>query len=287
MIAIALLLCEPFLLALLLGTSSTAKRLTPLVALVALPLPWFMPEDWILPRALAALAATLYFIRAIELSRRSDDITFTKRLWCLTSTFDALGSRNAQPTISVKGIIAVVPWLLLSIIAWWTFTQTTHIALRWALGLVGFFSSVEAATRITEIAYRAAGISIPQIQMQPILSRSVSEFWGRRWNRPISSWLRTFCYLPFARRGRPRVGLASAFLASAAIHCYFIWTACGLRAGIIMASFFLLQIPLVLMERSFTIRRWPSSFARAWTICVLVLVSPLFIEPILRLLSGS
>ena len=285
-IAIALLVCEPFFLAFLLGASGSSKRIAPIVALVALPLPTFLPEDWILPRALAALAVTLYFIRAIELSRRSDLMKFTKRLWCLTSTFDALGSRTVKPSVAAKELLAVVAWALLAILAHWTFAQANQMALRWGIGLVGFYSAVEAITRIAEIAHRAAGIEIPRIQMRPILARSVTEFWGRRWNRPIGGWLRTFCYLPFARRGNSQLGLVSAFLASTAIHFYFIWSALGLRAGTIMASFFLIQIPLLLLERRFSIRRWPAGLARAWTICVLVLASPLFMDPMLDLLSA-
>jgi hypothetical protein len=281
MIAITLLLCEPLLLALLLGASPKAKRIAPIIAMMALLLPWFLPGEWVVPRALAALAATLYFIRAIELSRHSEPMSFTKRLWCLTSTFDALGSRVVTPSIRAKEIIALVPWVLLSIFSWWTFVQTNETVRLWGLGLVAFYGTVEAMTRITEIAYRAAGIEIPPVQVQPILARSVSEFWGQRWNRPISTWLRQFCYLPFAKQRRPRVGMVSAFSASTAIHFYFIWTALGLRAGLIMAGFFLIQIPLLLIEQRFSIRQWPQGLARAWTICVLVAASPLFIDPML------
>jgi hypothetical protein len=286
MIVIAFLLAQPFLLALLLGASNKTKTFAPIVALMALPLPWFLPAEWILPRALAALAATLYFIRAVELSRRAGPMTFTKRLWCLTSTFDALGSEAAAPAIVPKEILAAVPWALLAVASWWTFGQTNQVALAWVLGLVGFYATVETLTRATEIFYRASGIAIPHVQMQPILARSVSEFWGQRWNRPISNWLRTFCYQPWARRSRPRTGMAAAFLASTMIHFYFIWTALGLHAGIIMASFFLLQIPLVLMEQRLSVRHWPRVYARMWTVGVLVLASPLFVDPMLRLLTA-
>lgn len=285
MIVIACLLALPVLLTLLLGASSKTKKIAPIVALMALPLPWFLPAEWILPRALAALAATLYFIRSIELSRRRGPVTFTKRLWCLTSTFDALSSEAAAPTIAPREILAATPWALLAVASWWTFGQTTQTAFIWALGLVGFYSAVETLTRVTEIFYRASGIEIPPVQVHPMMARSVSEFWGRRWNRPISNWLRTFCYQPWARRGRPGTGMAAAFLASTAIHFYFIWTALGLHAGLIMASFFLLQIPLVLMEQRLSVRKWPRVYARTWTICVLVLASPLFIDPMLRLFT--
>jgi hypothetical protein len=52
-----------------------------------------------------------------------------------------------------------------------------------------------------------------------------------------------------------------------------------------MASFFLLQVPLLLLEARFGQPRWPRPLRRAWTVACLVLTSPLFVAPTLMTLS--
>ena len=214
MVTIALLLIEPFLLAALLS-SSRFKHTAPWAALLALSLPWLLPESWVILRVLAAMVSTLYFLRALELARRSGDLSFHERMWCLTSTFDALGSRPAESRVLARDLVLLAPWAILSVLAWTGLAHTDATILAWGIGLIGFYATVEALTRVTVIGYRAAGHEIPRVQMQPLLARSVSEFWGRRWNRPVGCLLRSFCYLPLARRGHQRLGLAAAFVASA------------------------------------------------------------------------
>jgi hypothetical protein len=54
---------------------------------------------------------------------------------------------------------------------------------------------------------------------------------------------------------------------------------------LIIASFFLLQVPLLLLEAAFGQRRWPRPLRRAWTVACLVLRSSLFVAPTLITLS--
>jgi hypothetical protein len=46
--------------------------------------------------------------------------------------------------------------------------------------------------------------------------------------------------------------------------------------------FFALQLPIVLVERALRVSQWRAPLARAWTVVVLLGVSPFFVEPVLR-----
>lgn len=49
------------------------------------------------------------------------------------------------------------------------------------------------------------------------------------------------------------------------------------------AAFFAAQPPLLLAERQLQVRKWPATFARAWTIATLVVLLPLLVNPVLPL----
>jgi hypothetical protein len=54
-----------------------------------------------------------------------------------------------------------------------------------------------------------------------------------------------------------------------------------------MASFFLLQVPLLLLEAALGQQRWPSPLRRLWTFGCLMLTSPLFVAPTLITLGSG
>ena len=87
--------------------------------------------------------------------------------------------------------------------------------------------------------------------------------------------------------GRASAGVAAAFVGSALLHFYFTWAAIGVSWGLVMASFFLLQVPLMLLEQRLGQARWPAPWRRAWTLGCLALTAPLFVEPTLLTLAGG
>jgi len=44
---------------------------------------------------------------------------------------------------------------------------------------------------------------VPANQDAPILSASLQEFWGRRWNRIVNRWLRQFVFLVWSYTAGP------------------------------------------------------------------------------------
>lgn len=158
--------------------------------------------------------------------------------------------------------------------------------LRYFVGVLVTYLAVEAVVRLLGFVYRASGLAPPRLHDHPIASRSLAEFWGRRWNRIVGTWLRAAAFAPLMARGYPRLGIALAFLLSAVLHFYFCAPALGPGPALMMASFFVLQLPFVGLERLFVLRRWPRPLQRVWTLGVLSLLSPLFVEPFLQVVEA-
>jgi hypothetical protein len=156
--------------------------------------------------------------------------------------------------------------------------------LRWSGGALFFYSLADAVEGGVRTLYRAAGVVVPRQHVLPIVSRSVQEFWGKRWNRAVGMWLRAHCFVPFARRGWARLGFVAAFCASAVFHAYFTLVAVGWAMAVTMLIFFLIQGVFVLCELRMGVARWRLALAHAWTIIAVLGCSPLFIEPFLRIL---
>lgn len=162
-----------------------------------------------------------------------------------------------------------------------------RLLLRHGAGLVFAYFGVEAMLRAFEFVYRCAGLKPPVMHDHPLLSRSLAEFWGRRWNRVVGGWLFSTFYRPLAAGGRRALGTFVTFGASALLHLYFTWAAVGLGWGLWMAAFFLLQAPLLWLEERVGERAWPEALQRAWTAGWMAVTSPLFIEPLLAIMQSG
>ena len=83
----------------------------------------------------------------------------------------------------------------------------------------------------------------------PLLSTSLSQFWGQRWNPVIMRALQDSFYVPLRRLGAHRaVAVLGCFAGSALLHCVPQYLATGFRDAVCMCSFFLLHGVLVLAE---------------------------------------
>jgi len=131
---------------------------------------------------------------------------------------------------------------------------------------------------------------------RPELSSSLSEFWGRRWNRLVQSDLDRGFFRPLARRGAWRAGTMAAFAASGVMHAVAVldadrWEVTLLPAAAVM-SFFLLHGALILVEQAVRSRGGRSTRGappapprsrllgrRIATMTVFALLSPLLLDP--------
>jgi alginate O-acetyltransferase complex protein AlgI len=152
----------------------------------------------------------------------------------------------------------------------------TGLCLAFHFGLLGLVAA----------AWRALGVSAEPLHRAPARSRSLAEFWGRRWNLAYSEMTAVAVFRPL----RGRVGAATAVLASFALSGLLHEAAVSVpvRAGIGgPLAYFLLHGSLVLVERrwqgtAWAVERW-GGWGRVWTAAWLLVPLPLlFHEPFLR-----
>jgi hypothetical protein len=160
-----------------------------------------------------------------------------------------------------------------------------RLAARWATGALFAYAAVELVVSAVIVLYGLLGIDPRPLHDDPIRSKTLTEFWGRRWNRAVHGFLKQNVFLPVARRGYTGLGLALTFVVSAFIHFAFMLPAVGLAWASVMGAFFLLQLPFLWAERALGVTRWPVPLARLWTLSLLLASSPLFVEPMLQIVD--
>jgi alginate O-acetyltransferase complex protein AlgI len=267
------------------------------LALASLAAPWLAPSGTVL-RAAVALYLLWTAGKVLDMARDSKPRTpYFRWLWMLVLhdlRRDGYARHGARRELRVglfaTALAALATTLLCLHVALFMAEPLAPVAralVRQGAGLLACYAGVEGALRAFEVAYRALGAQPPVLHDHPILSLSLAEFWGRRWNRVVGHWLFSTLYRPLALAGRAAAGVAAAFLGSAALHFYFTWAAIGLSWAVVMASFFVLQVPLLLLEQKLGQARWPSPWRRVWTLGWLLLTAPLFVEPTLITLAGG
>ena len=264
-----------------------------LAGLACLLAPLALPPNWGLARLVMTAMGLLAFGRSLDLTRRPAGLGFAARAWLMVSMFDLREATRVAPHFDRREALWLAPHLALLGACWWlayalapTLGPLPGAGLRGLAGLALIYSLAEVIQASQLLVYRALGVELPRINDYPILAKTLAEFWGRRWNRIVSGWLSENLFMPLARRRRITLGFAAAFTASAALHFWLAWVPLDIGAALSMASFFVIHGFATLLERRVQVRRWPASLQRAWTLTWLILPSPLFIEPALRLLDG-
>lgn len=273
----------------LLNTGAPARRWT-IVALAALTLvvPFVLPLEPAWLRGFLGLGSSICLLRQIDLATDRRPVPAVRRAMhgslmmelrrapriprrFETGAFVRLLVQSAL-TAGAIAVIAAIP----------AHSRGLLVGLRWLAAIVMSVSAYDAFCAAARIGWSLGGFELPRLHDDPHLSRSVGEFWGERWNRVVGQWLRAHCFMPLARRRRAALGLAAAFAVSAVLHVYIAWSALDARAAMMWGIFFTAQIPIFFVERALRVTTWRPALARVWTIGVLVLVSPFFIEPVLR-----
>jgi Membrane bound O-acyl transferase family len=97
--------------------------------------------------------------------------------------------------------------------------------------------------------WRSIGIEARPLMNQPLLSQSLGEFWGRRWNTAFRDLTHRFLFRPMTRQFGVRAGIAAGFVFSGLVHDLVISVpASGGYGG--PTLFFALQGIGILVERS-------------------------------------
>jgi alginate O-acetyltransferase complex protein AlgI len=129
---------------------------------------------------------------------------------------------------------------------------------------------------LTSIGWRAFRVDAPPIMNRPLLSTSVSEFWGRRWNAAFNDLAVRLIFRPVARHTTVLAATLIAFAVSGLIHELVISLPAG--AGFVLpTAYFLVQALGVLTERSSVGKRLRlSSGSAGWVFTIIVVAGPAF-----------
>lgn len=127
--------------------------------------------------------------------------------------------------------------------------------------------------------WQRIGVSVRPIMDAPLLARSLSEFWGTRWNRGFRDFAQCSIGLPMARRWGRGTAFWSVFVFSGIIHEIVISVPAGAGFGWPLA-YFLFQGLGIAAERRFAIR------SRLWVLLMtgpgaLLLFHPPFVERVM------
>src|SRR5262249_3725004 len=104
----------------------------------------------------------------------------------------------------------------------------THPLIAGWLTMTGIVSILHfGVSHFLSLAWRRAGVNARHIMDKPMLSKSLADFWGRRWNLAFRDLMHQFVFRPLA----PQLGVAWAtlavFLVSGLIHDGVISFAAG------------------------------------------------------------
>jgi alginate O-acetyltransferase complex protein AlgI len=125
------------------------------------------------------------------------------------------------------------------------------------------------------LAFRRAGCGGDPLMVQPLRSRSLGEFWGRRWNTGFATLAHHYVFAPLVRRIGATGATLATFFASGLIHDAVISVAA--RGGYGLPTlYFLIQCLGLLIERTRPARRIGLGRGRlGWLFTMLVTIAPL------------
>jgi hypothetical protein len=139
------------------------------------------------------------------------------------------------------------------------------------IGFVLHFGLLE----LLSLGWRQVGISAVPIMNAPYRSRSLSEFWGRRWNLAFRDLAHEFVFRPLVGPWGVTAATMAVFLASGVVHDLVISGAAGTGFGL-PTLYFLIQAAGLFTERS-DLGKW-IGLGRGWigwAFCAIVVVGPL------------
>jgi D-alanyl-lipoteichoic acid acyltransferase DltB (MBOAT superfamily) len=123
---------------------------------------------------------------------------------------------------------------------------------------------------LVSLIWLPTGRIIPPVHNNPLLSRGLADFWGRRWNLWFSRWFRMMIFNPM--RSRPKVALFTAFLVSGIMHEFVVnlplYLVTGRNLFGSMMIYFLIQAPAVLFENKFLKHRPVARGGLLWMMVV-------------------
>jgi Membrane bound O-acyl transferase family len=133
---------------------------------------------------------------------------------------------------------------------WFIARRVPHPLLAAWIGMLGLILILHFGIfHLLSLAWRSAGISAQPIMQRPLESKSLSEFWGKRWNLGFRQISHDWIFAPLRKHFGIAIATFAAFAASGLIHDLVI--SVPARGGYgLPTAYFLAQGIGVLIERS-------------------------------------
>jgi hypothetical protein len=146
------------------------------------------------------------------------------------------------------------------------------------VGMVGIVMVLHFGIfHLLSCAWRSAGVEARPLMHWPLASVSVSEFWGRRWNKAFRDLTHRFLFRPLTALLGPRRALLAGFVFSGLMHDVVISVPAGAGYGG-PTLFFLLQGIAIFLERSATGKRLGLGRSwHGWLFTMVVLLAPVWL----------
>ena len=246
--------------------------------------PLCLSRGWPIFRTVVAFGFAAGYLRVLGLVRSTAGTTLGSRVLSVVFlVFDARRivrvPRSLQVRAFVVGAIEIAVAVALFLAPYPRGYGTT------LMGACFAYFMVEGVAHLISGLVAAVGIDAGPFHDAPILARTLGEFWSKRWNRVVSTWLSDMVFRPVTRRLGVAAGVLATFGASAVLHTIPIWIAKGLDDGLNIGAFFLLHGVLVVVESSLRVARWPRWAGHTWTLAVFAVTLPLFVHPLLASLG--
>lgn len=262
---------------------------------VVLAAPWGFPEVPVL-RFFVAVCCVLWFMRLTEtrlgkvpwVNLRSYEDYFwyftffgevrphppAERVWGRQMGMKrmARGLSKGTCVFALLAVSTAFPWL------WDSFVLRSV----WCL-LGGYFGATGAADFVSGLQMLVSGHGCAETFVIPLVARSPSDFWGRRWNLVFRNVSYRVLFQKIARRFGVATAGAGVFLWSILAHEYLVIAALGTTRGHMTAFFALQGVMTLVLSRRGKGQPWPTFVAVSAHWAWMVLTAPLFFEPVLQI----
>lgn len=188
---------------------------------------------------------------------------------------EAFYSRSLRRVETWEWALATLKSLLGAVVLWSVVPRlpADRSVLIGAVGFAGLILLLHFGLfHLLALAWRRVGSGVQPIMQLPLLSTSLAEFWGRRWNRAYRDVSFECCFRPAVRRFGTVAGTLLAFGASGLMHELVISLPAGAGFGG-PTVYFVIQGAGLLLERTPAIRslaRQRPFLGWCWTAAFLV-----------------
>lgn len=174
-------------------------------------------------------------------------------LWPGMNAKAFLVDKQVKQEVSVDELLSalgrMLTGLLLFLVIAPLFLSRSPSLAAW-IGMVGFILTMHFGLfHLLSCVWRRVGIKAEKLMAEPMKSRSLSDFWGNRWNRAFRDLSYRFLFKPTVSRLGPAGATMLVFLVSGLVHDLVISYPSGAGWGL-PTLYFMFQGVGLLLERS-------------------------------------